>query len=148
METTHWYSKAYFYIVEVGELRKFGVTRNWYCRERYFLKLFPNKQVNLYFIDPFDHFWQADLVEGVMRKRLERWVYLKTKEWVINDLPIISIKDCYIQVKSFLEQEYEIHEHLHWEDQIRYARYDQLYHVIKSELNEAPLNPLVEKYRK
>lgn len=151
METSKWYSKAYFYIVEIGELRKFGVTRNWYWRERRFKKQFPGEKVTRLFFDEHDKYWEADLVEGVVRKRLEPWIYLNTKEWVINDLPVECVKNCYLQTRNFLEMEYELHEFLHLEEALRYARYDQLYHVIKDRLDQTPLDrlgPLLRKYQK
>jgi len=131
MESVAWYAKAWFYIVEVGEFTKIGITRNWPRRKAYFEKRFPGKPIRLDYLDQYQHYWQADLVEGIVRERLKPWVYKRTKEWVISELPVACIEACYLQTKATLEPEYEMHECIHWRPDIRYAVYDQILAVLK-----------------
>lgn len=130
MEIKDWYSPATFYFADINGKTKFGITNNWSRRESQYIKEFIDIPIIKLREDFYDHYWQAELVEQVMKWRLRRFVVPGLHEWVRKDLPIQSVFDCYNQTKSVLSAEFHLYESFHKKGNDRWGYYKQLKDVL------------------
>jgi len=131
MEINDWYCSAIYYFLDINGKTKFGITNDWIRREKMYMREFIDIPIILLKKYDFEHYWQAELVENVMRRRLKKWVIPGTHEWVRKEMPIQGIFDCFIQTKQILTQEngFMEYEPIHKHGKDRYAYYRDIYNM-------------------
>lgn len=73
----------------------------------------------------YDHRWQAELVEQVLKWRLRPWVTHGEHEWV-EHLPIDVILHVYRETRDQLRPEFGKHRHIHTRPDDRWGHYKQI----------------------
>jgi len=116
---------ALFYFLAIDARIKFGITTNWERR-----RVAYTKQLGDYLRDPFkteayDHRWQAELVEQVLKWRLWDFITHDEHEWV-EHLPVDVILHVYRDTRDILKPEFEKHRHIHATGNDRWGYYKQL----------------------
>ena len=116
---------AIFYFIAIDARIKFGITSNWHRRREVY-----RKQLGDYLREPFkteqyDHRWQAELVEQVLKWRLWKFITHDEHEWV-EHLPVDVILHVYRETRDTLRPEFEKHRHIHGKGNDRWGWYRQL----------------------
>ncbi|WP_436516039.1 hypothetical protein [Ekhidna sp. To15] len=131
MEISDWNCKAILYVVDINGKAKFGISDNWESRERQYEKDHGDVSIQLIMKTDFDHYWQAELVEQLMKLKLKPFIIPGLHEWLKEEFPLQNIIDCYKQVDSLLAYEYDQHEHIHRKGSQRWIFYKRVYEDLK-----------------
>lgn len=115
-----------FYFLAVDARIKFGITSNVDRRWKQYAK-----DLGEFFRPPFkteayDHRWQAELVEQVLKWRLRKHITAGEHEWVEQHFPTELILRVYRETRDQLKLEYDRHEHIHHKGKERWDYYKQL----------------------
>lgn len=116
---------ALLYFLAVDARIKFGITTDWERRYRQYQKDLGEFAVRPFKTEPYDHRWQAELVEQVLKWRLWDFITHDEHEWV-EHLPIDTILHVYHDTRDQLRMEYEKHRHNHTRGEDRWGHYKQL----------------------
>ena len=116
---------ALFYFLAVDTRIKFGITSNWERRFRRYQLDLVDFAVQPFKTEDYDHRWQAELVEQVLKWRVRRWVTTGEHEWV-EKLSIVVILHVYRETRDQLRPEFEIHQHIHTRPDERWGHYKQI----------------------
>mgnify|MGYP000856653915 CR=1 FL=1 len=119
-----WYQETILYVITINSYVKFGITTNWENRSKAYQKELDGltyrfiKQIN------FNHRWQAELIEQVVKWRLRRWVAYGRHEWI--ELPIQPVLDCINETIGELSKEFSKHQFIHKCGNERWDYYRQI----------------------
>lgn len=116
---------ALFYFLAVDARIKFGITTDWERRYKQYQKDLGDFAMRPFKTEPYDHRWQAELVEQVLKWRLWAFITHDEHEWV-EHLPIDTILHVYRDTRDQLRAEYEKHRHIHTRGEDRWGHYKQL----------------------
>jgi len=116
---------ALFYFLAVDTRIKFGITTDRERRYRRYQKDLGEYAVRPFKTEPFDHRWQAELVEQVLKWRLWDFITHDEHEWV-EHLPIDTILHVYRDTRATLRPEFEKHRHIHTRPDDRWGHYKQI----------------------
>lgn len=116
---------AIFYFIAVDARIKFGITTDRERRFKLYDKVLGEFAAEPFKTEPYDHRWQAELVEQVLKWRLRRWVTPGEHEWV-EHLPIDVILHVYRETRDQLKPEFGKHRHIHTRPNDRWGHYKQL----------------------
>lgn len=116
---------ALFYFLAVDARIKFGITSNWERRFRRYQKDLGEYAVRPFKTEAYDHRWQAELVEQVLKWRLWKFITHDEHEWV-EHLPIDVILHVYRDTRDQLRPEFAKHRHIHFLEEERWAHYRQI----------------------
>jgi hypothetical protein len=116
---------ALFYFLAVDARIKFGITTDWERRHKQYQKDIGEFAAQPFKQENYDHRWQAELVEQVLKWRVRRFVTPGEHEWV-EHLPIDIILHAYRDTRDQLRPEFGKHEHIHARGEDRWAHYRQL----------------------
>ncbi len=131
MEKIDWNSQAILYIVDVNGKSKLGVCSNWDQQESQYKRDYSNQSIQLIMKVDFDHYWQAELVEQIMKLRLKPYINQGLHEWLKEDFHLPVVFDYYKEVSSLLSEQYSDHEHIHRKGNNRWAFYNRVYEDLK-----------------
>ncbi len=116
---------AIFYFLAVDARIKFGITSDWEKRYKRYQKDLGEYAVRPFKTEPYDHRWQAELVEQVLKWRVRKFVSPDVHEWV-EHLPIDVILHAYRETRDQLRPEFEKHRHIHTRPEDRWGHYKQI----------------------
>jgi hypothetical protein len=116
---------ALFYFLAVDARIKFGITTNWERRYKQYQKDLGEFAVRPFKTEHYEHRWQAELVEQVLKWRLWDFITHDEHEWV-EHLPIDTILHVYRETRDQLRPEFEKHRHIHTRLEDRWGYYKQL----------------------
>lgn len=133
MGISDWNCKAILYIVGIGEKAKFGISDNWEQQVRQYQEDYRDVTIQLIMKADFDHYWQAELVEQVMKWRLKPHIVQGLHEWMKDEFPLENVVLCYYQTHSLLSKEYQLHEHIHRKGNYRWEFYKRVYQNLKND---------------
>ena len=128
--------KAILYIVEVNGKTKFGITTDWIKEEQEYRKFHGDVPIQLLMRSDFDHYWQAELVEQIMKQQLKPFIVPGLHEWLNEKFPQKNIFDCFKDVIAILENTYNKYEFIHKKGNHRGEFYKRAYDTIKSNLRK------------
>lgn len=135
MKASTWRGPGYLYVFDINGMTKFGISSNVNKRKKQYLKMLqglPMQEIKIY---TFDHYWQAELVESMMRHRLKNWAIEGRHEWLL-ELPIQQVLDCYYQITTVMRDEYDNCECFHYHEKVRYAHYKNFYRMVKDRFDQ------------
>ena len=138
MKPSTWRAPGLLYIFDINGMTKFGITTNLNRRKKQYLKELGNLPFREIKIYSFHHYWQAELVEAMMRFRLKLWAIHKRHEWIIN-LPVQCVIDCYQQVIQTMEPEYERCECFHYHEKARYGHYKNEFRILEHRFDQVQM---------
>lgn len=116
---------ALFYFLAVDTRIKFGITSNWDRRDKQYQKDIGDFATQPFKTEPYEHRWQAELVEQVLKWRLWDFITHGEHEWV-EHLPIDTILHVYRETRDQLRPEFEQHRHIHTKAEDRWGYYKQI----------------------
>ncbi len=102
-----------------------GITTDWERRFRRYQRDLGECAVRPFKTEPYDHRWQAELVEQVLKWRLWDFITHDEHEWV-EHLPIDTILHVYRDTRDQLRPEFGKHRHIHTRGEDRWGHYKQL----------------------
>ncbi|MFY0606436.1 MAG: hypothetical protein JXR10_06970 [Cyclobacteriaceae bacterium] len=135
MKRSTWNAKGYLYIYDINGMTKFGITNDTARRKRQYRKLIqdlPMQEIRTY---NFDHYWQAELVESMMRYRLKQWTMKDRYEWLV-ELPLQQVMDCFRQIMKVIKSEYHACECFHYHPRVRYDHYRDFFRMFQSKFDQ------------
>lgn len=124
-EQIDWYKETYFYILDVNGMVKIGITSNWGRRMASYEREFPKMPIVKLKQELYEYWWQAELLEQVMKWRLRPWVVYGRHEYIKN-LPIQVVLNCHLQTRDLLKPEFLKLEYIHKRGNERWDFYRQL----------------------
>lgn len=116
---------ALFYFLAVDARIKFGITTDWERRYRRYQRDLGEFAVRPFKTEPYDHRWQAELVEQVLKWRLWNFITHGEHEWV-EHLPIDTILHVYRETRDQLRPQFGKHRHIHTRPDDRWGHYKQI----------------------
>lgn len=135
MEVSDWNCKAILFIVDIDGKSKFGIATSWEAQENQFEVDFPKAQIQLLMKTDFDHYWQAELVEQMMKWSLQSFIDPGLHQWLNDEFPLVNIIDCYKQILPIIQSKYKIHKHIHRKGNHRWAFYKRAYESLKGQFH-------------
>ncbi|MEP0366858.1 MAG: GIY-YIG nuclease family protein [Cyclobacteriaceae bacterium] len=139
MKFATWRAPGYLYIFDVNGMTKFGITTNLERRIKQYRKMVQDLPMQTIKVYSFDHYWQAELVESMMRFRLRNWAMQGRYEWLV-DLTLQQVIDCYRQIISVVEPEYDLCECFHYHTDTRYAHYKNFFRMFTDKFDQVDLS--------
>ena len=125
MHAVDQHKPALFYFLAVDARIKFGITTDRIRRFKLYDRSLGEFAAEPFKTENYDHRWQAELVEQVLKWRLRRWVTPGEHEWV-EHLPIDTILHVYRQTRDQLRPAFNEHRHIHTRGEDRWGWYKQL----------------------
>ncbi len=116
---------AIFYFLAVDSHIKFGITTLWDRRAKDYQKSLGDFAAKPFKTEAYDHRWQAELVEQVLKWRLWDFITHGEHEWV-EHLPIDTILHVYRETRDQLLPDMERHRHIHTRGEDRWGYYKQI----------------------
>lgn len=132
MEVSDWNCKAILFIVDIDGKSKFGIATNWETQESHYEVDFPKAHIQLLMKTDFDHYWQAELIEQMMKWSLQSFIDPGLHQWLHDEFPLVNIIDHYKKILFIVKDEYDTHEHIHRKGNHRWAFYKRVYENLKS----------------
>ena len=121
-----WRGSADFYLIEVDQWVKFGVTSNWKNREFFYKEQFKDIDWKVVMKVEYPTRWQAEFLEQMVVHQLRPFVTPFAHEWV-EHLGPQNVWDCVLQtVEKIEEVGWRKYEHIHRKGDNRWEFYKDI----------------------
>jgi hypothetical protein len=117
----NWFKPSILYILDINGVVKFGVTSNWDARIRNYKKEvgdFPLTIIKRY---QYEHFWQAELIEQLMKWQLKEKAEHGKHEYVRTSIPVVL--NVYHKTTREIMHQIDDFSKVHIDEKFRWAKY-------------------------
>lgn len=131
MGPTDWNNKAILFIVDIDGKIKFGACEDWENQLAQYKDDYKDEygdiQIQLLMKTYFDHFWQAELVEQMMKIKLHEHIEPGLHQWMRRTFPSENIMVCCNKVRGVMEGRYNVYKHIHRKGKDRWMFYNRAF---------------------